>query len=99
MNTKELISGLDLLLKQLKLTKDEFTDTAKKDIRNIKKVLKSGGNVEDIQNVAMWNYSAYFFVDIPPKTSLKMLREQNNNNISMLLGVKSFNEIYGLFNK
>lgn len=94
MTRNELIKGISLLQKQLRLTKDEFTNAFLKDLRNIKKVLKDGGNVSDIQNVSRWNYSRYFYVEIPPKTSLKKLREMNNNDISMLLYVRPFEEIY-----
>lgn len=58
-----------------------------KDLTNIRKVLKKGGNVLDIQNVAKWNYSAYFNVKVPGNISLKTYREINNNDISILKSV------------
>jgi len=84
---KQLINDLSKLIKTLKSSKDENDILLLKDLQKIRKVLRDGGDVLDIQNVARWNYSAYFNVDLPENMSLKTYREINNNDISILKNV------------
>lgn len=71
---KQLINDLSKLIKTLKSSKDENDILLLKDLQKIRKVLRDGGDVLDIQNVARWNYSAYFNVDLPENMSLKTYR-------------------------
>lgn len=92
---EQLINDLSKKISELKKgnvkvlgINEEDLNSYIKDLTNIREVLKKGGNVLDIQNVAKWNYSAYFNVKLPGNMSLKTYREINNNDISILKGIR-----------
>lgn len=96
MERKDLIKELSEKVKMIRNEKKKYkySDSIKKlnfylkEFNKILKVIKNGGNLEDVQNVGNWNLAAYFVCPkCPMGISLKEYREMHNNSLDLIQGV------------
>lgn len=97
MKRKDLIKELSEKIKTFKTEKKKYkcSDSIEefnfyiKEFSKILKVIKNGGNLEDVQNVGRWNWAAYFVrPECPLGITLKEYREMYNNSLYIIQGVE-----------
>lgn len=93
MKRDAIIQGINEQIKKLNELKKEYSynesiNLLHNDLKAVCKCIKKGGNISDVQNIGIHNFTAYLNFNIPLGVSLKQYIENISNNIEDAIGIK-----------